>query len=84
MMETLKDLQLEHLMVPMVRAVLDLVVLIMVAKTFDVPVALGAPALTALVLATTVAVPAPAARRLWRSTVESDWNNTWSSGQTLT
>ena len=60
MMETLKDLQLEHLMVPMVRAVLDLVVLIMVAKTVDVPVALGAPALPTPVLATMLDVAAAA------------------------
>ena len=39
---------------------------------------------TCLVLATTVAVLLPAARCLWRLLRESVWNNTWSSGRTLT
>ena len=60
-METLKGLQLEHLMVPVVRAVPALFVLTMAAMAVDVSVAPGAPALPAPVLATTVAVPAPTA-----------------------
>ena len=84
MMETLKDLQLEHLMIPVVRAVLALVVPTMAAVAVDVPVASEAPALPDPVLATTVDVPVPAAGRLWRRLVESAWNNTWRSGQTLT
>ena len=61
MMENLKDLQLKHLMVPMVRAVLALVVPTMAAVAVDVTVAPGAPVLPAPMLATTVAIPAPAA-----------------------
>ena len=66
MMENLKDLQLKHLMVPMVRAVPALVVPTTAAVAVDVPVAPGAPALPALVLATTVAVPEPAAQCMSR------------------
>ena len=60
-MENLKDLQLEHLMVPVVRSVPALIGLTMAAVAVDVPVATGEPALPAPVLATTVAVPLLAA-----------------------
>ena len=80
MMETLKGLQLEHLMVPVVQAVPYLVVLTMAAVDVDVPVAPWVPALSDPVLATMVDVPAPVARRLWRPLGEIAWNNTWISG----
>ena len=83
MMETIKDIQLERLMVPVLRAVLALVVSAMASMAVDVPMAPGAPALPAPVLATTMAVPEPAARRLWRLLGESDWKNTCRSGRTL-
>ena len=70
-------------MVPVVRAVPDLVVLTMVAMAVDVLVAPGAPALPAPVLVMTVAVPAPAERRLWLPLGESALENTWSSWRTL-
>ena len=53
-------------MVPEVQAVPALVVSTMEAMAVDVPVAQRAPALPAPVLTTTVTVPAPAARHLWR------------------
>ena len=60
-METLKDLQLEHLMVPVVQAVPALVVPTIAYVAVDVHVDPGAPALPLPVLATTVDVTAPAA-----------------------
>ena len=60
-METLKYLRLKHLMVPVVRAVLELVVPTMAAVAVNVTVYPGAPALPAPMIATTVAVPVPAA-----------------------
>ena len=60
-METLKDLQLEHMMVPVVQVVSALVVPTMAAMTVDEPVAPGEHALTDQVLATTAPVPAPTA-----------------------
>ena len=83
-METMKDLQLEHLMVPVVRVVPELVFLTMAAVAVDVPVAQGDTELPSPVITPTVTVPAPAALCLWRPLVESDWNKTWSSGRTLT
>ena len=71
-------------MVPVVRVVPALVIPPMAAVEVDVPVTPGVPALPALVLATTVAVPAPAARSLWHPLREIALNNTWSSGRTLT
>ena len=76
-MESLEDLQLEHLMVSVVPAVPASVVPTMAAVVVDVPMSPGA---LALVLATTVAVTDPEARRLWRPLGESARNNTWSSG----
>ena len=58
-------------MVTVVREVTALVVPTMTAVAVDMSVAPGAPALSSPVLATMVAVPAPAARRLWRPLVES-------------
>ena len=60
-METLKDLQLEHLMVSVVRAVPALVVSTIVSVAVYVPVAPGAPALPVPVLMTKVAVLARSA-----------------------
>ena len=56
---------------PVVREVPAFVVPTMTAVAVDVSVAPGAPALSSTVLATTVAVPDPAARRLWHPLVES-------------
>ena len=84
MMETLKDLQLEHMIVPIVQAFPTLVVPTLAAVAFYGPVALWAPALPTPVLATTMDVPEPAARLLWSPLGEIAWNNTWSSGRNLT
>ena len=83
-METLKDLQLEHLMVPVVYTVPALVVPTMAAVAVDMLVDPGAPALPVPIIVTVVAVSEPAARSLWCPLVGSYWNNTWSSGRTLT
>ena len=82
-MGNLKDLQLEHLTVPVVPAVLALVVPTMAAVAVDVHVAQVSHVLPSSVLETTVAVTEPAERRLWHPLRVSACNNICICGRNL-